>query len=152
MKKAGHYEELGILTLEFVFAYAAHMRRFIQPESKHQVLYDHLFRASFGPVLGEIYRRNCSSCVVFATSTSYSRLVPRFFLCYSKRASKHFSSFSPCCSAFSPPPPPPSLNLFFVFRGVSSILSRWPQCVVHYLIIILSFLSLFMRVSSCHGS
>lgn len=41
MKEAKHDEQLEVPAVGFVFANIAHMRCFIQPGTKHQVLYDY---------------------------------------------------------------------------------------------------------------
>lgn len=50
--KAQHNEQLDILTLEFVPVNVAHMTCFVQPETKHHVLYNHLHHYSFKSALG----------------------------------------------------------------------------------------------------
>lgn len=46
-KNAEHNEQLGTLTLGFVFASGAHMWRFMNPETKHQSLFDHSIRGTW---------------------------------------------------------------------------------------------------------
>ena len=50
MKKAEPNEQLGISNLGFVFAYVAHLRRFMHCETKHQALYSHFFGDGSRPV------------------------------------------------------------------------------------------------------
>ena len=51
MKEAEPNEQLGTSTLGFVFAHVTHLRRFMHPETKHQVLFSHFFGGVSRPVL-----------------------------------------------------------------------------------------------------
>ena len=59
MKEAEYDKQLGTPTLEFVLAYAAHMRRFMQPETKHRAPCQHFLRNMFGLIWSGGYRRKC---------------------------------------------------------------------------------------------
>lgn len=41
MKEAAGNQQLEIPMLEYVFAKVAHVRRFVQPNTKHQARFDH---------------------------------------------------------------------------------------------------------------